>query len=508
MDASSQRKIGVVLGYVNTVVQTVVSFVYTPLLLTGIGQSEYGLYQIIGSLTAYINILESMLTTSILRFYCQAKAEGDKAGMENVLAIARLVYGIASLIVIALAFVFVFFFVGAYSNSMTEGEIHEGVVMLCVVCANIVLNMTFFTYSTVVQAYERFVFIKVLELVGLVLQPVAVLALVMAFPQALVISIVQLAVSGITCILKRQYAVHKLNCRIVPHDVSFKAIMPIVGFSGVMLVSMIADIIFAKTGQLIVGYVMDMAAVAVYSVGYQIYQAYGVLGRMVSSVFVPRVTEITKHLNSERELSLLWNKTGRFSMLILAGILAGFVLYGQDFIRLWVGDAYEEAFTVALLMMIAFVPDIVQALGLTILQVLNRYNFRAGVYVVCALANVLLAYPLIAIFGVSGGAFGGLMVLFVGSGVVMNVYYRQAIGLDVSGFWRAVIGSLKGLPIAVSVGFVVRFIHLQSSVLTFLVHCCLFVAAYILTAYFISMNNYERNLVQGFIFKRRKGSLR
>lgn len=508
MDASSQRKLGVILGYVNTVVQTVVSFVYTPLLLIGIGQSEYGLYQIIGSLTAYINILESMLTTSILRFYCQAKAEDDEVGMENVLAIARLVYGIASLVVIALAVAFAFFFVGAYSSGMTEGEVHEGVVMLFVVCANIVLNMTFFTYSTVVQANERFVFIKVLELVGLILQPVAVLALVMAFPQALVISIVQLVVSAITCVLKRQYAVCKLGCRIVAHDVCLKTVMPIVGFSGVMLVSMIADIIFAKTGQLIVGYVIDMAAVAVYSVGYQIYQAYGVLGRMVSSVFVPRVTEITKHPNSEKELSLLWNKTGRFSMLILAGILGGFALYGQEFIRLWVGDGYEEAFTVALLMMFAFVPDIVQALGLTILQVLNRYNFRSGIYVACALLNAVLAFPLIDKFGVSGGAFGGLLVLFVGSGVVMNIYYSRAIGLDVGGFWRSVAASLKGLPIAVLVGLCANLIQMPSSTLTFLVHCLIFTAAYALSAYSVSMNRYEKNLLQGLILNRKRADFR
>lgn len=487
------------MGYVNTIVQTLVSFIYTPLLLSGIGQSQYGLYQIIGSLTAYINILESMLTTSVLRFYCQAKADHNEEKMENVLAIARFVYRIASVLVAVLSVAFAFFFTGAYSKSMSTDELREGIVMLFVVCTNIVLNMSFFTYSTVVLAHERFVFIKVLELVGLVLQPLVVLALIRVLPQALVISLVQLAVSFISCVLKRFYAVRELGCKIVAHDISLKTVMPIVGFSGIMLVSMVADIVFAKTGQLIVGYVIGTAAVAVYSVGYQVYQAYGVLGRMVSSVFVPRVTEITKNPNSSRELSILWNKTGRLSMLIVAGILAGFALYGEEFISIWVGDGYDQAFIVALLMMIAFVPDIVQALGLTILQVINRYNFRASVYVVCALTNVTLSFPLVSKLGVPGGALAGLIVLLAGSGLVMNVYYGRVIGLDVFGFWRAVLGSLRGVPIAVLVGMAIAHVQLPSAALSLVIHCFVFAVAYVLVTYFVSMNSYEKELVGGLL---------
>lgn len=490
-----------ILGYVNTVVQTVVSFIYTPLLLSGIGQSEYGLYQIIGSLTAYINILESMLTTSVLRFYCQARADGDSVAMENVLAIARFVYRVASAIVTVLAFFFALMFSVAYSQSMSRAEIHEGIAMLIIVSLNIIINMMFFTYSTVVLANERFVFIKLLELIGLVLQPVAVLLLIYAIPQAMVICFVQLVVSLFTCLLKRRYAVHALGCKIIAHDISFKTVMPIVGFSGIMLVSMIADIIFAKTGQLVVGYVLGTAAVAIYSVGYQVYQAYSVLGRMVSSVFVPRVTEISKMPNASRLLSDLWSRTGRFSMFIIAGILIGFLLYGIDFIRIWVGEGYEEAYFVAVLMMVAFVPDIVQALGLTVLQVLNRYNFRAFVYVACAVLNVVLAFPFISIYGVSGGAMAGLIVLSIGSGVVMNIYYSHSIGLDVLGFWREIICSLKGVPLIIIAGLCIRCIQFSNNWLTLLIHCLLFVLAYAFVTFFISMNSSERAFVKELILR-------
>ena len=50
----SERKIGVILSYVYTISQVLVNFIYIKLLLSIIGQSEYGLYQIVASLIAYL----------------------------------------------------------------------------------------------------------------------------------------------------------------------------------------------------------------------------------------------------------------------------------------------------------------------------------------------------------------------------------------------------------------------------------------------------------------------
>ena len=53
----NQRKIGIILSYIYTATHVVVNLLYVPLLLRTIGQSEYGLYQLVGSLIAYISIM-------------------------------------------------------------------------------------------------------------------------------------------------------------------------------------------------------------------------------------------------------------------------------------------------------------------------------------------------------------------------------------------------------------------------------------------------------------------
>ena len=63
--------------------------------------------------------------------------------------------------------------------------------------------------------------------------------------------------------------------------------------------------------------------------------------------------------------------------------------FGKEFITLWVGPVYEPAYAMAIVVMVPFTIDIVQNLGLTILQVMNRYGFRAKMYFIAACLNII-----------------------------------------------------------------------------------------------------------------------
>ena len=53
MSDSNQRKIGAVLSYVSIVINTIIQLLYTPLLIKGLGQAEYGLYSLTSSIIGY-----------------------------------------------------------------------------------------------------------------------------------------------------------------------------------------------------------------------------------------------------------------------------------------------------------------------------------------------------------------------------------------------------------------------------------------------------------------------
>ena len=69
MSDSSNRRSGVVATYVYTICNILVQLIYVPLLLSSIGQEEYGLYQLIGSIVSYIVSINGILAAGVGRFY-------------------------------------------------------------------------------------------------------------------------------------------------------------------------------------------------------------------------------------------------------------------------------------------------------------------------------------------------------------------------------------------------------------------------------------------------------
>ena len=119
----NERKIGILISYINILLQTVTNFIYIPILLYYIGISEYGIYQLIGSFIAYFSIMDFGLTAAVVRFYTKYKALNDKINMENVLAISSRCYVVITVILFIIGYICYLFMDDIFYNSMTSSEI-------------------------------------------------------------------------------------------------------------------------------------------------------------------------------------------------------------------------------------------------------------------------------------------------------------------------------------------------------------------------------------------------
>lgn len=128
---------------------------------------------------------------------------------------------------------------------------------------------------------------------------------------------------------------------------------------------------------MILGKLFSTAVVAVYSVGAQIYMMYMQFGTQIASVFYPKVSILYQEENGNQKVSDLFVRVGRVTFMIIMLILSGFIVFGKEFLLIWVGEGYTEAYYVAIVVMIPFSVDLAQNLALAILQVKKQYGFRA-----------------------------------------------------------------------------------------------------------------------------------
>ena len=434
----NKRKSGAIASYAYTICQMIVGLVYVPLLLGGIGRAEYGLYQFIGSIIAYITIVNTTLGSGITRFYCKYLAEGDEDGMANTLAIATkairwvsigsIIVGIACMGIVRVV----------YAESFTLWELDESCILLGILVLNLIVTMSNTVSASVITAHEEFTFLKLTQLAVIVMQPLVIVLVIQWFPYALSVCIVQLALNVCLRMIQHGFAKKRLNMDTRLRFVDEQLQRDLIRFSGGIILGVVADEIFWRTDQLILGYYYGTETVAVYAVGAQICLTYMPLGQAVASVFMPKISRIMELPDRLRELSTLFARVARLSAYPLLLVLTGFIIFGQDFIRLWAGDGFEEAYWVAVIIMVPFTVDIMQSIGIVILQVMDRYAFRGKMYLVAAIANVAVTIVLAREFGCIGAAAATGITLFVVSDILVNFYYARACGLDMVYFWRKV----------------------------------------------------------------------
>ncbi len=497
---NSRRK-GILSSGLYSVVHVVVNFLYIPVLLNLLGQKEYGLYQMVGSFFSYFTVFESSISTGVLKFYCKALNENEES-VNKVLGTAKRIFFILSCILALAGIVGIFAFKEVYRNSLSSEELQESILMLVLLIANFVISLNNALYLAVINANERFSFLKILLLVNQLLQPLICIFVLRHSPYAVTVVIIQSLLNVMLVLARRLYVYKERFIGKGKKRFDNKFAKAILFFAGSIMLAQIADQIFWKTDQLILGKLFDTAVVAVYAVGSQIYLNYMHIGLMVSTVFFPKISKIYAEDHNVERLSRLFIKVGRIDFLLLLLVLSGFFLYGREFITIWAGQEYGEAYKIALIVMIPFTVDICQNIGLTILQVMDKYTFRAKMYFIAALLNVVLTIIMTIKWGSLGAAFSTAISMAITSGLCMNLYYAKKIGLQIAAFWHNILTILaKFLPVIV-VGMITESILPQHiGVVGLAIKIILYTMMYGLVAFGWVMNGEEKDIFKGMLYK-------
>lgn len=490
---NKQIKIGAVIGYINMAVSAVIAIIYIPLLTEGIGNSEYGIYQLMGSLVAYFTTTYTSLNASILKNYVESlkKNESDQ---QNMLAISRKIFRQISLIVIVVSIPVGAVFYKIYASSLTEHELKESILIFGILILNILIYLNNNIYSAAIQAREKFIFRKCVDLMAQCLHPIAVILFVKAYPYALTMVVIQVCINMIVSISNYWYAKYRLNIVIQYHYQDLSLIKNVVSLSLAVLGVAFADQIFWKVDQLILGKLYGTEIVTPYSIPTQINAMYINLGTIIGGMILPSIVTIVRNGNRQ-ELDKKFLQLGKVQSYILSSVLFGMILYSDELMKMLYRKYSPEMFFVLVLLAVPYTIDLIQNSGNAILQARNLYHLRAKTMLSAAILNVVLTVLMSIQNGMIGAAAATAITIIVTSGVGMNIIYKKFIKLDIKKFWmNIVLVWLKQLP-SLIIGFFIKKIETTDLFFTFIVHCLLYMATYIFFLITIGIHSEDKAML-------------
>ncbi|RHP51223.1 polysaccharide biosynthesis protein [Clostridiaceae bacterium AF31-3BH] len=499
-----EKKLGVILQYIQMALSILISFIYTPVMLRILGQSEYGIYNLSNSIISYLSLLSLGFGASYIRFYSRYKIKDDKAGINKLnglfLSVFLVMGAVAFICGLALAANVSLFF----NNTYSENDMGIAKILMMFMSFNLALSFPTSVFTSYVTSQEKFVFQKLLNMIKTVVSPFLTLPVLLLGFGSIGMVVITTIITVLVDIANIVFCISKLGMEFDFHKPNFSLLKEITTFSFFIAINQIVDQINWATDKMVLGKICTSSAVAVYAIGSQINTYYLQFSSAISGVFVPQVNRIVVSNEDEkkknRQLTELFTKVGRVQFIILILILTGFIFFGKYFVLKWAGDEYVNSYYVALLLITPVTIPLIQNLGLEIQRAKNMHQFRSYVYLGMAILNVGISIVLSMKWGELGAASGTTISLLVANGVIMNWFYHQRIGIDIIYFWKNIAKFIPALVAPVVSGVLLNLKEC-TSLSGFAIRVVIYIGVYCISMYCLGMNEFEKQQVEKILQK-------
>lgn len=491
----NQIKIGAVLSYISIFLTFAVGLIYTPILIRWLGQSDYGLYSLILALASYLSLMDMGVGNAIVRYIARNKAIGNSKKESDLIGQFSKFFLVISIFTLIVGFVICIKAPDIFRDSLVSSDIKTAQIMIIILTINFALSFPLNVYSSVLQAYERFIFLKLSSIIRIVGVPIITLIALAFGGHLIMMTIITSFVNLLLLSIGYFYCKRVIGVKVTFSPIERKLKKEIFSYAFLILLTAIVDKIYWQTDQVLLGILKDPNIVAVYAVAIQFVFIFMSLSTAFSSLFLPKVSKLVTEENHLRKLNELFISISRFQFFVLVLAISGFILFGKEFIILWAGQSYEEAYIIVIILMSPFFFDLVQNTGLVILQAKGLFLFRTISLVICSVLNIIISIPVIIQYGSIGTAIVTSIFVAIGNVILLNFYYHFKVGLNVKLYWKNIARIMLPLLILVTIIYNIK-INYELNTTGLFISIFLYTAFYFIFIYLFCLNSSEKQSIK------------
>lgn len=507
-----KKMTAIMLSYILIVIDIIVGIVFVPFLKNGLGDVDYGLYKLLLSTASYLSVLDFGIGGTITRYVVKFKTEKDQKNEENFLAMGFTIYAVLSLLVIIAAIVISLLIPSIYAKSIDSSNMKNAQTIFLILCSTTAISLFNHAYNGLLVAYEKHIFNQLTNILKIVLRVCLIVSCFFWIKNIYVVVLIDFALAALLLLTNIIYTHGKLKIRIKLYKWDKLLAKEALIFTSAILLQSIINQINSNVDNMVLGIYSDTTAiVTIYSLALQLYTMYSSLSTSISTIYLPSISKAVFNGESDEQITHRVVEPSRLQLIILMLALTGFILFGKDFINLWVGEGYEEVYWLAFILLFSSSLELSQN---TITSVLKAKKILLGKTIILACStviNAILTFSLVPILGTYGAAIGTSFSMIFGYGIALNIYYQKRAKVNLKiyfsetykGLWLSILLSfIIGMPISYFIKINVVGIR---GWMMFALEALAYCIVYALLTYFIGMNATEKKLIP-FVKKDKKNS--
>lgn len=493
-----QKKLGITISYFNLLFGTIINIIITPLLIYNLGDVDYSIYKVMQSFAGPLVIfnlgVSTIVTRSIVKYHTdEGYSEEDK---KNTIALAMIVSLAMSIIVVIIGLILCNLIPSIYSKTYSLDELNVAQDVFVIFLFSTVLHLLTDVFTGCIMGNEKYAVNSSLALFKNILKLVLVIVLIKLGYGVKWIVAIDLIIASLTFIVAGAYSLFYLKEIPKIYVVDRKHILEITSFSLAIFLQAIVNQINNNIDVMILGaYINEKAIITMYSAALTIYNMYNSLVSVVTNFFLPKATKLITLNATGKELTDFVIKPGRFNAIIATGVICAFTVLGKEFITLWIGEKYIDAYYVTLILIIPVTIPLVINVAIAILDASLKRMYRSLVLFFMAGFNVIFSIVMIKPMGFWGVALGTAISLIIGHGILMNIYYAKTFKMEIGRMFCAIFKGIMISGISAMIICIPISMLIETSILGFIFKCICYCVIYALALYKIGMKDSEKELI-------------
>ncbi|GLO67572.1 lipopolysaccharide biosynthesis protein [Oceanobacillus kimchii] len=495
----NQIRSGAILSYTLIIFNTIFGLLLTPFLLKFLGQEEYGIYLLIGSITSVMMIMDFGIKTTIIRFLSIYITEKKQKKIEDFLSTAFVMYIVIAIVVCIVGLIFYFYMDIIFSSSISEEYMPMAKQMFIIVVINVALSLIMNSFPAIMEAHQKFAISKLLDIFRICLRMILIIILISSGFSAVAIVIVDTCVNLLLMVLRLIYVRKVLHI-----SIKFKFPNKILGieifsFSRKVFISSVINQVNTKIDQFLLGIVSTSAQIAISGIAITLITYYHTLSQVLSGIFLPNITRMVTQGTPMGKIENYTLKVSRLQAKLLMLFTVGFLLLGKEFIEIWIGEGYDTVYWIIVMLMISNLLPYTQGVLLSLTQAMNLHGIRNIIYLIITIVNVLLTIPLAMNLGAFGAALATAMSMLLGYGIFIQGYYQIKLGLNMIKYMYLSIGkSIPAFLITLILGFFLNNVFI-SNLYLFIFKVILITLIFSLLVWITDFTKFEKKLVKDLL---------
>ena len=386
-------------------ITTVVGFFLSPLVVHYLGNLTYGVWVIVMSLVAYMNLLDLGLRGAVTRFVSKGTAQHDHEESSRVVSGALWIRLWISLAVVGAGLIFS---IALNHIFVIPLELRQPArIAVLVTAVSVALNLWCGVFAGVLVALHRYDLTSSVSILQTCVRAAGIIFLLRSGHGILALAIWELCTSSAA-----NAAIIFLCFRIYPRlKVVFSrpdrpTLTKLWNYSLYAFLINVASQVVYYTDNLVVGVFLSPSAVTLYAIGGLLINYSRQIVSSMTTTFTPLASTFEAEGSFQNLRGLLIHGT-RAALIVSLPIEAALFFRGHTFIRLWMGEQYAQpSGTVMQILLISVVLGSANTTSAGIVYGMEKHKRLAFWAIGEAVANLVLSVVLVRRIGIYGVAWG------------------------------------------------------------------------------------------------------